>query len=248
MVRSKIKEFAQLKVKLPPDAHKIVILDEADSLTSAAQQALRMIISDFSDSTRFVFACNDSSRIIEPIQSRCVILRFSKLSDEEVLGRLIKIAKIEGVTYDDKGLEMILFSAEGDMRTAINNLQATSVGGKIVTAEKVLEICDIPDVEKLNQIIDCCLAGKNQEAYDAMKALWDQSFTAYDLVNSIGKIIEARNLKADLLYEYLDQVSSLKVKVLGGINSLVQLFSFITRLCDISKAQADKNKLAFSSN
>ena len=84
VVRNKIKEFSQLKVKLPNDAHKIVILDEADSLTAAAQQALRMVISDYSDSTRFVFACNDSSKIIEPIQSRCVMLRFARLTDEAV--------------------------------------------------------------------------------------------------------------------------------------------------------------------
>jgi replication factor C subunit 2/4 len=84
VVRTKIKDFSQIKVKLPNDSHKIVILDESDSLTASAQQALRMIISDFSDSTRFVFACNDSSRLIEPIQSRCVMLRFSRLSDEDV--------------------------------------------------------------------------------------------------------------------------------------------------------------------
>ena len=241
MVRSRIKEFAQQKVKLPNEAHKIIILDEADSLTSAAQQALRMIISDFSDSTRFVFACNDSTRLIEPIQSRCVMLRFSRLSDEDVLARLKEIIDKEQVVYDEGGLEAILFSAEGDMRTAINNLQATSVGGKHVTRQKVFEICDIPDIEKLNHIISCCLEGNQEGAFISMKDLWDQSFTAFDLVNNIGKVIESKKLNPELLYEYIDQVARLKARVLQGISSLVQLFSFISNLTEIANTHKKRS-------
>ena len=84
VVREKIKGFAKQKVKLPPGLHKIIILDEADSLTQGAQQALRMIISDFSSTTRFVLSCNDSAKIIDAIQSRCAILRFTKLNDKSV--------------------------------------------------------------------------------------------------------------------------------------------------------------------
>jgi replication factor C subunit 2/4 len=88
VVRGKIKMFAQHKVTLPPGRHKIVILDEADSMTSAAQQAMRRTMELYSSTTRFALACNNSSEIIEPIQSRCAILRFTKLSDKEILERL----------------------------------------------------------------------------------------------------------------------------------------------------------------
>lgn len=240
VVRSKIKEFAQLKVRIPENAHKIVILDEADSLTTNAQQAMRMIISDFSDSTRFVFACNDSSKIIEPIQSRCVILRFSRLSDQDILEKIKEICALENVAYDNSGLEAIIFSAEGDMRTAINNLQATAVGAKKVTREKVFEICDIPDIETLQRIVGFCKDANREQAFIQMKKLWDQSFTAYDLINNIGKVIESQKLDVDLLFEYIDEVSSLKVRVLQGVNSLVQLFAFLSRLCDISERHARK--------
>jgi replication factor C subunit 2/4 len=77
VVRGQIKEFANKKVNLEPGKHKIIILDEADSLTEGAQQALRMVISDFADTTRFVLACNDSTKLIDAIQSRCAILRFT---------------------------------------------------------------------------------------------------------------------------------------------------------------------------
>ena len=97
MVRTTIKSFAQKEGQLPKGMTKVIILDEADSLTEGAQQALRMIISNYSDTTRFVLSCNNSSKIIEPIQSRCIILRFSKLKDDEVEKNLNRVLKRENV-------------------------------------------------------------------------------------------------------------------------------------------------------
>lgn len=97
VVRNKIKSFAQRKVTLDPGKHKIIILDEADSMTSGAQQALRRTMEIYSNTTRFALACNLSNKIIEPIQSRCAILRYSKLSDAEVMKRLQEIVAMEKV-------------------------------------------------------------------------------------------------------------------------------------------------------
>lgn len=96
-MRNKIKTFANTKVTLPPGRHKIIILDEADSMTPGAQQALRRTMEIYSNSTRFALACNHSSKIIEPIQSRCAILRYGKLSDQEILKRLVEICDAEQV-------------------------------------------------------------------------------------------------------------------------------------------------------
>jgi replication factor C subunit 2/4 len=128
VVRDSIKMFAKKKVTLPPGRHKIIILDEVDNMTAPAQQALRRIMEEYSNTTRFALACNYSTKIIEPIQSRCAILRFTKLSDEEILLRLKQIAQTEGVQCTDDGMEALLFTANGDMRQAINNLQATHSG------------------------------------------------------------------------------------------------------------------------
>ena len=103
VVREKIKIFAERMVRLPPGKHKVVILDEADSLTSAAQQALRMIISNYSATTRFVFSCNNSSKIIEPIQSRCGMLRFSKLTDKDVLKFVMNVIDWENNASIESG-------------------------------------------------------------------------------------------------------------------------------------------------
>jgi replication factor C subunit 2/4 len=124
VVRDQIKTFAQKQLNLPKDMTKIIILDEADSLTEGAQQALRMIMSNFSETTRFVLSCNISSKLIEPIQSRCIILRFNKLKDDEVEKNLERIMKAEKVKISDKALRALLFISDGDMRQAINNLQA----------------------------------------------------------------------------------------------------------------------------
>jgi replication factor C subunit 2/4 len=97
VVRNRIKTFAQKKVTLPRGRHKLVILDEADSMTTGAQQALRRTMEIYSSTTRFAFACNQSNKIIEPIQSRCAILRYARLSDAELLKRLLEICVIEKV-------------------------------------------------------------------------------------------------------------------------------------------------------
>ncbi|KAL7670685.1 hypothetical protein ACOME3_005613 [Neoechinorhynchus agilis] len=94
VVRGKIKSFAQRKVTLPPRAHKIIILDEADSMTEAAQQALRRTMEVYATTTRFALACNNSEKIIEAIQSRCAIIRFGRLPDETRIQKRIKITLI----------------------------------------------------------------------------------------------------------------------------------------------------------
>ena len=118
------------QVTLPPGRHKIVILDEADSMTTGAQQAMRRTMELYSSTTRFALACNNSSEIIEPIQSRCAILRFTKVSDAEILERLEDICKKEDVQYELGGLEAIIFTADGDMRSAVNALQVRMACGQ----------------------------------------------------------------------------------------------------------------------
>uniref|UniRef100_A0A670ZQW9 Replication factor C subunit 2 n=1 Tax=Pseudonaja textilis TaxID=8673 RepID=A0A670ZQW9_PSETE len=120
VVRNKIKMFAQQKVTLPKGRHKIIILDEADSMTDGAQQALRRTMEIYSKTTRFALACNASDKIIEPIQSRCAVLRYTKLTDAQILMRLMKIIAKENVQYTDDGLEAIIFTAQGDMRQVSN--------------------------------------------------------------------------------------------------------------------------------
>jgi replication factor C subunit 2/4 len=201
VVRNKIKMFAQQKVTLPPGRQKIVILDEADSMTSAAQQALRRTMEIYSSTTRFALACNQSSKIIEPIQSRCAIIRYSKLSDKEVLERLLTVAQAEGVAYTPEGLEAVVFTADGDMRQALNNLQATSNGFGLVDQGAVFKVCDQPHPVVVGSIVRSCLAAKIDDAYDGVRALCDQGYSSSDIITILFRVV--KNFSAGEMSEFL---------------------------------------------
>ena len=233
-VREKIKSFAAQKIPLPEGKHKIIILDEADSMTESAQQALRIIISDYSHTTRFALACNDSSKIIEPIQSRCSILRFSKLKNDEIEERLIQIMKREEISFDKDGVEALIDTAEGDMRYALNNLQSTVVGFKIVTHENVYKIVDIPKPEILKEVFELCLWEKIDKALDNIDELLFNGYNSYDIVNVISKVVQDSHLvEEDLKFEILKIVSSVKMRVLDGIDSQAQLYGFVAEICEV---------------
>jgi DNA polymerase III delta prime subunit len=141
-------------------------------MTSGAQQALRRTMEIYSGTTRFAFACNQSNKIIEPLQSRCAILRYARLTDAQVVKRLYQIADAEKVEYTDDGIAALVFSAEGDMRQAINNLQSTSAGFGLVNGDNVFRVVDSPHPIKVQAMIKSCYDGKVDDALDALKELW----------------------------------------------------------------------------
>ena len=110
-------------------------------MTDAAQQALRRTMEIYSNTTRFALACNIPTKIIEPIQSRCAVLRYTRLSDSQLLKRLIQVSNSEKITFTNDGLEAILFTCDGDMRQALNNLQSTCSGFGEVTPDNVFKVC-----------------------------------------------------------------------------------------------------------
>ena len=116
VVRSRIKAFAQKKVTLPPGHHKVVILDEADSMTPDAQSALRRTMETYSRVTRFCIICNYISRLITPISSRCAKFRFKPLPEEAMIGRLDFIGKEEGIHCPPAVLSELMARSDGDMR------------------------------------------------------------------------------------------------------------------------------------
>jgi replication factor C subunit 2/4 len=208
VVRNRIKMFAQKKVTLPPGRHKVIILDEADSMTSSAQQALRRTMELFSNTTRFALACNISTKIIEPIQSRCAILRFSKLTDQEVLNRIIQVIQMENVSFENPGLEALVFSAEGDMRNALNNLQATVAGFGHVSDANVFKVVDQPHPLKVRAVVDACLASDIYLAQSRLEELWKNGYSCYDLIGTFFKVVKYNDMSEPIKLEFI-KVSSL---------------------------------------
>ncbi|KAI8807384.1 P-loop containing nucleoside triphosphate hydrolase protein [Cladochytrium replicatum] len=237
VVRNRIKMFAQKKVTLPPGRHKIVILDEADSMTSGAQQALRRTMEIYSNTTRFALACNTSSKIIEPIQSRCAILRYNRVTDKEVLKRLIEICQFENVNYTPEGLEAVIFTAEGDMRQAINNLQSTWAGFGLVSEDHVFKVCDQPHPATVNAIIAHCIRGDIDNALVSLRDLCRLGYSSLDIVGTVFKVtknFDQEELKEYLKLEFIREIGFTHMQLLEGVHSQVQLAGLVARLCRLT--------------
>ena len=231
VVRGKIKQFAQQKVTLPEGRQKLVILDEADSMTEAAQQAMRRVMEIYSTTTRFALACNQSTKIIEPIQSRCAIVRFTKLADAEVLSRVKHVADKEGVACTDGGLEALVFTAEGDMRNALNNLQSTFTGFGSVTRENVFKVCDQPHPQAIQAVIKACLAKDWAQGFDRLAELHQKGYSCGDIVGTLLRLLKSFDMREDVKIEFIREVSVTHLRVVDGVSSLTQLGGMIARMC-----------------
>ncbi|KAI8181493.1 Replication factor C subunit 4 [Colletotrichum sp. SAR 10_86] len=235
VVRNRIKGFAQKKVTLPQGRHKLVILDEADSMTSGAQQALRRTMEIYSNTTRFAFACNQSNKIIEPLQSRCAILRYARLTDEQVVKRLLQIIEAEKVEYSDDGLAALVFSAEGDMRQAINNLQSTFAGFGFVSGDNVFKVVDSPHPIKVQAMLKACYEGNVDSALDSLRELWDLGYSSHDIISTMFKVTKTiPTLSEHSKLEFIKEIGFTHMKILEGVQTLLQLSGCVARLCKIN--------------
>jgi replication factor C subunit 2/4 len=237
VVREQIKMFAKKKLSLPTGIHKVIILDEADNMTIGAQQALRRIMEEYSHTTRFALACNYSNKIIEAIQSRCAILRYTKLSEAEILMRLKEIAESEAVAYTDDGFEALLFTASGDMRQAINNLQSTHAGFEYINSENVFKVCDQPHPLIVQIIIDYCKEGNIKDAQRDMTVhLTDKGYALIDIIGTMFKVVKsAPSLSEYLKLEFLKEIGFAHKRALEGNDSNIQISCLLAKLCLAAK-------------
>lgn len=236
--------FAKRKVSLPLGRHKIIILDEADNMTPAAQQALRRTMEEHTSTTRFALACNQSSKIIEPIQSRCAILRFQKLTDTQIYKRITKIAELENVQYNDEGLSAIFFTADGDMRQAINNFQATHTGFGFVGPDNVFKVCDQPHPDTAKNIILHCQKGDLSSADKIVRRnLWKLGYNALDIVSTLFKVLKIMDMPELLKLEFIKEVGNTHLRVLEGNATLLQVAGLLASLCAVANQAASANQL-----
>lgn len=234
VVRNRIKMFAQKKVTLEKGKHKIIILDEADSMTDGAQQSLRRIMEMYSSTTRFCLACNNSEKIIEPIQSRCAILRYSKLTDKQILKRLLELCELEKLSFTDDGLEAIIFTAQGDMRQAINNLQSTNNGFGHINSENVFKVCDEPHPLIIKQMIENCTEQKLDEAMKVLSHLWKLGYSADDIINVVFRVCKTAQIPEYVKLEYVKLIGLTHSRICTGLNSLLQLNSLLAQMTNVN--------------
>ena len=228
VVRSKIKDFARTK-SISGD-FKIIFLDEADNLTSDAQQALRRTMENYTRTCRFILSCNYSSKIIDPIQSRCAIFRFKRIKPEKIKSYLEKILKLESVEFDDPGLEAILYVSEGDMRRSVNLLQAAAAMGE-VTEERVYSIATQARPEDVRKLIEASLKGDFKSSRSVLdKLMLSYGLSGEDILLQMNR--EVWNIKADdkQRMRVIDLVGEANFTLVEGANERIQLEALIARL------------------
>uniref|UniRef100_UPI00358F17ED replication factor C subunit 2 isoform X2 n=1 Tax=Myxine glutinosa TaxID=7769 RepID=UPI00358F17ED len=202
-----------------------------DSMTEGAQQALRRTMEIYSKTTRFALACNNSEKIIEAIQSRCAVLRYGRLTDNQVLCRLTTVAEKESVPTTDDGLEAIIFTAQGDMRQALNNLQSTYSGFGIVSSDNVFKVCDEPHPLLVKEMLQHCVNSNIDEAYKIMAHLWKLGYSPEDIIGNVFRVCKTFHMAEYLKLEFIKEIGLTHMRIVEGVNSLLQMAGLLARLC-----------------
>ncbi len=230
MVREKVKKFSRF-AGMAEVPFKIIILDEADEMTGDAQTALRRIIEDTAKICRFIFIANNISKIIDPIQSRCATFKFTTVSEEDVVARLGFIAEAEKVRTDKKGLKAVYDYSEGDLRHAINLMQATaSLGG--VTEENVKASAGLTKTSDVDQVLKIALSGKVGEARERMIELVKvYGMSESDFLKYLNSAVFKS--KHDKLADILEIIAKYDYRVLVGANSEIQLSAMLAELSKV---------------
>jgi len=230
VIREKVKEFARTK-PIGDVPFKIVFLDEADAMTRDAQQALRRIMEQYAGVTRFILSCNYSSKIIEPIQSRTVVFRFKPLSKENVFELLKRIAVNEGLSITEEALEALYYISEGDMRKAINLLQAASLYNKNVTADIIYEVASVAKPKELQEILNLAYSGKFAEAREKLiDIMIKYGLAGEDLIKYLVKEITNMNIPDKEKLEILYYAGEIEFRLMEGGNPIVQLGALLAYL------------------
>ena len=247
IVRGKIIEFTKIAIGtkdpkyLCPD-YKIIILDEADAMTKEAQAALRKVMEENSNITRFCFICNYINQIIEPINSRCVKIRFKPIDKENMIDKLKSISLNEDININYEALECITDISNGDLRKGILMLQNVKYSKNNISSEKIINKNDIYNISKyisqdnMNKyILNIKSNGNILNIIKITEEIINNGFIFNSVINKIIQyVILDDNLedksKANILFE----ISNIEKNINDGANEYIQLLKLITMISDLS--------------
>jgi replication factor C small subunit len=233
MVRDRVKKFSRFAGLDSNIPFKIIILDEADEMTSDAQTALRRIIEDTAKTCRFILIANNVSKIIEPIQSRCAVFKFTRIAEKDVIAQIKEIAKKEKIKSDDEGLKAIYEYTEGDLRHAINLLQATASLGAI-TEENVKASAGLTKTKDVDEVLKMALAGKIVDARNKMIELIKvYGMSESDFLKYINEAMY-RTKQANIV-EISEAIAKYDFRILSGANPEIQLSALLAELSKFGK-------------
>jgi len=227
VVREKVKNFARTK-SLGNVSFKVIFLDEADALTPEAQQALRRTMENYSSNCRFILSCNYSSKIIDPIQSRCAIFRFKLLEKKDIEKVIRKIAENEKMTVDEESIEILYEGSEGDCRRAVNLVQATASISPRITKDLVATIISNAKPKDIKVVLDYALAGDFQNSKEKLlDIMLKESISGQDVIKAIQKEIWNLQIEPEIKVKLTEKTGEVEFRIVEGSDPFIQLQSLI---------------------
>jgi replication factor C small subunit len=230
VVRNDIKRHAQQSPS-GQYQYKIIHLDESDSMTKDGMNALRRIMEKYSDQTRFFLSCNYSSKIIDPILSRCVNLPFNRLDDSEIRSILTNIAQKEDVTWESEAFDEIIDYVQGDARRAVHTLQMSIDDGEI--SEETLDFVNLQaSKEDISEMVEFAINGEIENAIDMNMRDVQPQITDYGrFCQDLLSVLQSSDtIQDDVRFYAISQIGELERNILEGANPEVQINSFLAKL------------------
>jgi len=223
VVREKVKNFARTK-SLGEVPFKVIFLDEADALTPEAQQALRRTMENFSNTCRFILSCNYSSKIIDPIQSRCALFRFKLLEKKHIEKVIKKIIDGEKLTITPEAMEMIYEGSEGDCRRCINLLQSTASISPSINPELVSTILASAKPKDIKIVLDYAVSGDFQKAREKLlDVMLKESISGQDVIKAIQKEIWNLPVEPEIKVKLTEKTGEAEFRIVEGSDPFIQL-------------------------
>jgi replication factor C small subunit len=235
IIRERVKEFART-APVGKAPFKLVILDEADNMTSDAQQALRRIMEIYAQNTRFILLANYVSRIIDPIISRCAVFRFSPLPRNLMAERLKYIAEREGITIKEDAIDVIYELSEGDMRKAINLLQVAAATSKVVDGNAVAAAAAAVRPSDIVELFNLAFSGDYLKAREKLRELmYIKGIAGVDIIKAFQRELIRMSLDDEIKAEVAELLADVDYRLTQGADEEIQLAYLLARLGAIGK-------------
>ncbi|MBT4174827.1 replication factor C small subunit [archaeon] len=231
VVRNTIKDFARTR-PIGNSVFKIIFLDECDSLTKEAQQALRRTMENYVTTTRFLLSCNFSSKIIDPIQSRCTVFRFKPLEEQDIKEYIANIAEKEGITIDEEAIKAIEDITSGDARRITNILQSCASESKTITKEIIYQTISAAEPQEIKEIITLAINKKFVEARNLLlDTMLKHGLSGLDTIKQIQKEIwNIEEITDEQKINTIDKIGEFEFRMVEGSDEFIQLEALLASL------------------
>jgi len=234
VVRVKVKDFARTRA-LGNVPFKIIYLDECDALTKEAQQALRRTMENYTKTCRFILSCNYSSKIIDPIQSRCAVFRFKPLEKDDVEEIITKISNEEGLSITEGAKEALLKVSEGDCRKVENILQSSSALQKNIDENLIYSIASAARPKEVNEVLEACVNSNFEAAKKKLlQTMLDYGLSGLDIIKQVQKQIWELNIDGKKRLEMIKICGDAEFRMVEGSDEFIQLEAMISNFCLIN--------------